>query len=47
MAINKDTKGFGVVGYGRNMDVEEPFIASDEKAKGYRSNNAKKKNTKK
>ena len=29
-----------MLSYGRNMDVEEPLIASDEKAKGCRSNDA-------
>lgn len=41
MVIDNVTKAFGVVSYGRNMDVEEPFIVSDEKAKGCRSNDAR------
>lgn len=35
-------KGFGVMGYGCNVDGKGLFIASDEKARGIRSNDAKK-----
>lgn len=43
-AIHKVTKGLGVVGYGRNMDGKEPFTASNQKAEGRRSNDAKQEN---